>query len=224
MVDNNFTMYTKSLFRISTQGTWSLKLVATLTAIACLISPSHAQRPKDFLNSCEPGVAVSAAREILADPRSHADPTEMYLPSLVLFLGGFKDEGMLWFFATTLRTAVMRPLLSAEHGQAEGVMLHMVAPPIYKYALQNPIKAGQIHDEALVWQKKTPIMLRGRQASAEQLRHLEATYASFMESKMNILNNSAQLMKQIEDAGPNLVWGDREPALDCDPKVKKKPK
>src|SRR3954469_12100182 len=72
---------------------------------------------QDRMLACDSAVAVAAAREILNDPKSLREPTEMFTPALVLFQGGHKDEALFWFYAAQLRARYQSIFQQGGRGQ-----------------------------------------------------------------------------------------------------------
>lgn len=126
-----------------------------VTASLADITPELAKR----VNSCEPGVAISAAEEIIKNPDSLKEPFQFFSPALVYFRNGKKDEAVFWYYAAQLR--VRYQLASGEKMQ-NYLLLNLVMTSfalgnaINDYALLDASNFSRILDRVAAWDRDTP--------------------------------------------------------------------
>lgn len=134
---------------------------------------------RERLKSCDTGMAIAAAEQIIRSPESLREPLEMFTPAAVLFLNGQRDEAVFWFYAAQLRT---RYQLLFEQGDREPVlarMLSTVGPPINNYAYQDVDKLNSILDRVFEWDERTPNPWRRSEDAARKQQEIDQLYRGF---------------------------------------------
>jgi hypothetical protein len=129
--------------------------VVSLLLISSLLADDNLPA-KDRLKSCDPHIALAAAKEILGDPKTLKEPLEMLSPAFILFQNGEKDEAVFWFYAAQLRVRYQLAFEKGNRGQLLSIMLMTIGPPINNYAFQDVRKLDRIIDRVLEWDKITP--------------------------------------------------------------------
>ncbi len=158
----------------------------------------------DRLKSCEPGVAIAAAEEVVSNPASLNEPMHLFSPAYALFQNGRKDEGVFWFYAAQLRVRQQLVIDNGDRGQILSIMLMTIGGPINNYALQNTSKLNQILDRVLEWDKKAMNPFRD-QAKARKLdKQMDQVYAGFGELKSKLVAEKAAMETAARQAAPGM--------------------
>ncbi|MBK9445061.1 MAG: hypothetical protein IPO00_02530 [Betaproteobacteria bacterium] len=137
----------------------------------------------DRLKSCDPGVALAAAKEVLSDPKTLKEPLEMFSPAFVLFQNDKKDEAVFWFYAAQLRVRYQLVFEKGDRGQLLSIMLMTVGLPINNYAFQDVRKLNQVIDRVLEWDTAAPNPFREKPRSREVEASLEKVYSGIRDLK-----------------------------------------
>ena len=111
---------------------------------------------EDRLKSCNPKIAIDAAKEIVNGPATLKEPLMLFAPAAVLFQHGLKDDGVFWFYAAQLRVRYQLAFENGDRGQLLSVMLMTTGPLINNYAFQDVSNLGRILDRMRDWDKTTP--------------------------------------------------------------------
>ncbi len=159
---------------------------------------------KDRLKSCDPSVALSAAKEILNDPKTLREPLEMFSPALVLFQNGQKDEAVFWFYAAQLRTRYQLVFQKGDRGQLLQIMLMTVGQPINNYAFQDVLKLGRQIDRLLEWDKATPNPHREGTRSEDIEAQIRKVYSGFRDLKAKLLAEKDDIEQKAKVAAPQI--------------------
>lgn len=165
---------------------------------------SNGLSAEDRLKSCDPGIAVDAAKEIVNSPASLKEPLLLFPPAAVLFRHGLKDEGLFWFYAAQLRVRYQLAFEKGDRGQLLVVMLMTTGPPIMNYALQDVSNFVRILDRVLEWDKTTPNPFREKPRSEAMDKQLEQVYAGFRRLKAKLISDKVDLEDKARKAAPEI--------------------
>ena len=154
----------------------------------------------DDLQSCDPKVALDAAREIVKDPDSLKEPLLLFKPAWVLFEQGKKHEAVFWFYAAQLRTRYQLVFEKGDHGQLMSIMLMTMGEPINNHALQDIPRFLRTLDRVLEWDRDTPNPYRGRNKSEKEEKQIELIYTGLREMKTKLSAERGQLQRQARAA------------------------
>ena len=124
------------------------------------------------MKSCDPAIAIAAAKEVIADKDQVKEPLMLFAPSMVLYQHGARDEAVFWFYAAQLRTRYQLVFEQGDRGQLLMVMM-MVAPGINNYAFQDVARFNRTLDQVLEWDRKTPNPYREREQTPEEREKVE---------------------------------------------------
>jgi len=153
---------------------------------------------QDRILACDPAVAMAAAREILNDPKSLREPTEMFTPALVLFQGGQKDEALFWFYAAQLRARYQIIFQQGGRGQLLQVMVGAVGAPIDNYGLSDTQKMRRTLDRVLEWDARAANPLRDQPQTAEQRERVSRVYAELRQLSEKLAADGPALERQAK--------------------------
>jgi hypothetical protein len=178
-----------------------------LLALLSLLLPALGVATPDLparerLKACDAATAVSAAREILDDPATLRQPLEMFVPALVLFQHGQKDDGVFWFYAAQLRSRYQLVFEQGDRAQLLQVMMMSAGPPINNHAFSNVRALQGILDRVLEWDRKTPNPFRDRSPTSEQQRLVAQVYSGFRELQEKVSAEGPALERQARDQAP----------------------
>lgn len=158
----------------------------------------------DRLKSCEPGIALAAAKEILSDPKTLKEPLEMFSPAFILFQNGEKDEAVFWFYAAQLRVRYQLAFEKGDRGQLLSIMLMTVGQPINNYAFQNVRKLDRIIDRVLEWDKTTPNPFREKSRTGDIEANLEKVYSGLHDLKVKLVNEKNDIEQKARAAATEI--------------------
>jgi hypothetical protein len=183
-----------------------------LAAILLVISavyflPSFADNnlpAKDRLKSCDPGVALSAAKEILDDPGTLQEPLGMFPPALILFQHGKKDDAVFWFYAAQLRARYQLVFQGGDRGQLLQIMMMTIGPPINNYAFHDVRKLVRQLDRVLEWDKATLNPLSARARSEDTEIRIKEVYSGFRDLRTKLLAEKDDIEQKAKAAAPHI--------------------
>ena len=158
----------------------------------------------DRLKSCDPRIALAAAKEILSDANTLKEPLEMFPPAFILFQNGEKDEAVFWFYAAQLRVRYQLVFEKGDRGQLLSVMLMTVGPPINNYAFQDVRKLNRIIDRVLEWDKSTPNPFREKPRTGEIEVKLEKVYSGLHDLRIKLAIERDDIERKARAAAPQL--------------------
>jgi hypothetical protein len=168
-------------------------------------SSAHAAAPnqtlaqptaKDRLMSCDPTIALPAAKEMLTSARSVQEPLEWFTPALILFQHDERDEALFWFYAAQLRTRYQLIFEQGDRPQLLSIMLMTVGGPINNYGFQDPEKLLETYDRVLAWDRTTPNPWRERAQTPEQRAQVTKVYEGFEQLRVKVRNEGQALQQQ----------------------------
>lgn len=183
-----------------------LSSLLIVVSVACF-SPSFADDDlpaKERLKSCDPSVALSAAKETLNDPKTLQEPLEMFSPALILFQSGEHDEAVFWFYAAQLRVRYQLAFQKSDRSQLLQVMLMTVGPPINNYAFQDVLKLDRQLDRVLEWDKTTPNPLREGTRADDIKGQIEKAYAGFRDLRSKLRVEKDDIEQKAKAAAPQI--------------------
>lgn len=154
----------------------------------------------DRLKSCDPGMALGAAKEILAAPHTRQEPLEMFPAVLTLYELGDKDDAVFWFYAAQLR--MYRQLVfEAGHSRVQllQVMQMTLAPLINGYAFQDISKLDRLMDRVLEWDRTTPYPREALPRSKDIDSQIEKIYSNFDDIRTRLLADKEKLERQAKE-------------------------
>ena len=166
-------------------------------------SPSEPLPAQERLMSCEPKLAIAAAKEIVNNPETFKEPLELFTVAEVFFRHGQKDEAVFWFYAAQLRVRYQL-VYEADRGQLLSVMMMAFGPGINSYAFQNVSNLDRILDRVLEWDRRAPNPYRGRARSAESDKQIEQIYTSLRELKAKLVADRENLERGARLAAPEI--------------------
>lgn len=170
--------------------------VAAVLLHAGLLHADDTLPALERLKSCEPRIALSAAKEILNDPRTQKEPIEMFSPAFVLFKSGDKDEAVFWFYAAQLRTRYQLVFQKGDRGQLLQIMLMTIGGPINNHAFQDVQKLDRLLERVLAWDQATPNPHRQSSLSAEAAAGIEKVYTGFRDLRTKMLAEKDDIEKR----------------------------
>ena len=156
----------------------------------------------DRLKSCDPGIAVAAAKEILSAPRALKEPLELFGPAFILFQNGEQDEAVFWFYAAQLRVRYQLAFEKGDRGQLLSIMLMTIGPLINNYVFQDIHKLDRVIDRVLEWDKTTPNPFSEKSHSADVEAHLEKVYSGIRELKAKLVTEKDDIEQKAKAAAP----------------------
>jgi len=159
---------------------------------------------EDRLKSCDPGVAIAAAEDIINSPASLKEPLQLFSPAFVLFQNGRKDEGVFWFYAAQMRLRQQIVLKNGDRGQLLTIMLMTIGPFINNYAFQNISNLDRILDDVLEWDKNTENPFREKARSQKLDKQIDQIYAGFGELKTKLATEKASMEAAARQAAPGI--------------------
>lgn len=177
----------------------TLLFVATLFLSATLFADENLPAV-ERLKSCDPRIALTAAKEILNDPKTTKEPLEMFSPAFILFQNGEKDEAVFWFYAAQLRTRYQLAYQNGDRGQLLSVMLMTTGPSINNYAFQDVSNFDRILDRVLEWDKTTANPFREKPRSESIDKQVEQVYVGLRDLKVKLI-------------AENMIWKPRHERL-----------
>lgn len=175
-----------------------------LAASAWLVPAAAQQLPlEDRMKSCDPAIAIAAAKEVIADKDQVKEPLMLFSPSMVLYQHGARDEAVFWFYAAQLRTRYQLVFEQGDRGQLLMVMM-MVAPGINNYAFQDVARFNRTLDKVLEWDRKTPNPYREREQTPEEREKVKAVYRGIDEMRKKLAAEKEEIEKQAREAAPHM--------------------
>lgn len=181
-------------------------LIASLLVALLLHAPGSfagdALPATDRLKSCEPRIALGAAKEILDDPATLKEPLQIFYPAYTLFQNGRKDEAVFWLYAAQLRVRYQLAFEKGDRGQLLSIMLMTIGPPINNHALQDVTKLGQTIDQVLVWDRTSSNPFSERTLSKEVEADIEKVYTGIRNFKAKLLAEKDDLEQKARAAAP----------------------
>lgn len=178
-----------------------------LGAAAFLSASAFAEDPlpaADRMKSCDPKIALAAAKEVLGDPKTLKEPLEMFVPSAVLFWNGEKDEAVFWFYAAQLRARYQLAFEKGDRGQLLLIMIMSVGAPINNYAFQDVGRLDRTLERVLAWDKTAPNPYRERSRTSEAEAAIEKVYAGLRDLRAKIAAEKADIEQQARAAAPEM--------------------
>lgn len=179
-------------------------LLASLLIQASVALAGNDPPTIDLLKSCDPHIALVAAKEILDSPEALNDPFKMFSPAYVLFQNGNQDEAVFWFYAAQLRARYLAEIKGGDHSQVLSIMLITIGPPINNYAFQDTTKLGHTLDQVLAWDKHTPNPWRQKDVTGEIEIKIDKIYSGFAELKDRLTADKGDLEKKAKLAAPEI--------------------
>lgn len=158
----------------------------------------------DRMKSCDPNVAIAAAKEFINNQANLKDPLMLFPPAYALFQNGKKDEGVFWFYAAQLRTRQQLVLENGDRGQLLSIMLMTMGPDINNYAFQNTSNLNQILDSVLEWDKKTANPFREKARAQKLDKQIDKIYAGFGELKTKLSTEKSSMETAARQAAPGV--------------------
>ncbi|UCV24164.1 hypothetical protein [Ferribacterium limneticum] len=159
---------------------------------------------KERLKSCDPRVALSAAKEILNDPKTLQEPLEMFSPALILFQSGEKDDAVFWFYVAQLRVRYQLAFQKGDRGQLLQVMLMTVGPPINNYAFQDVLKLDRQLDRVLEWDRATPNSMKEGTRADDNNAQIEKIYSGFRDLRTKLRVEKDDIEQKAKAAAPQI--------------------
>lgn len=159
---------------------------------------------EDRLKSCDPGIALAAADEIVRHPDSLKEPLQLFPAAFAFFQNGRKDEGVFWFYAAQLRTRQQLVLEQGDRGQILSIMLMTMGPIINNHALQNTMNLSRILDRVLEWDKgaSNPFQENARLRKLD--RQIDQVYAGLNDFKAKLLTDRTTLETAARQAAASI--------------------
>jgi len=158
--------------------------------------------PKDRLMSCDPAIAVPAAREMLNSAKAVQEPLEWFTPAMILFQHEQRDEALFWFYAAQLRTRYQVIFEQGDRPQLLSIMLMTVGGPINNHGFQDPAKLLRTYDQVLAWDRQTPNPWRDRAQTPEQQAQVAKVYEGFEQLRLKVRNEGETLKQQALQQAP----------------------
>ena len=185
------------------------KLISVLSLVfALLFSPNSLADDNfpaaDRLKSCDPRIALAAAKEILNGLNTLNEPLEMFAPAYVLLQNGEKDEAVFWFYAAQLRVRYQLAFKKGDRGQLLSVMLMTIGPPINNYAFQDVRNLDRIIERVLEWDRATPNPLRDRPRSRDVEANLEKVYSGIRDLRSKLVAEKDDFEQKARAAAPQI--------------------
>lgn len=181
----------------------TLLFVATLFLSATLFADENLPAV-ERLKSCDPRIALTAAKEILNDPKTTKEPLEMFSPAFILFQNGEKDAAVFWFYAAQLRTRYQLAYQNGDRGQLLSVMLMTTGPSINNYAFQDVSNLDRILDRVLEWDKTTANPFREKPRSESIDKQVEQVYVGLRDLKVKLIAEKYDLEAKARTAAPDI--------------------
>jgi hypothetical protein len=180
-----------------------MRKAAFALALAAWLSPAAAQQLtiEDRMKSCDAKVASAAAREVLANPEQLKEPVMLFLPAIVLYRHGAREDGVFWFYAAQLRTRYQLASEQGDRGQLMMVMM-MTAAGINNYAFQDIARFNRTLDRVLEWDRKTPNPHREREQTPEEREKVAAVYKGIEEMRTKLAAEKDEIERQSREAAP----------------------
>ena len=185
------------------------KLISSLSFVfALLLSPNSLADDTlpaaERLKSCDPRIALAAAKEVLNGPNTLNEPLEMFSPAFVLFQNGEKDEGVFWFYAAQLRVRYQLAFEKGDRGQLLSIMLMTIGPPINNYAFHDVRRLDRTIERVLEWDRITPNPFRDRPRSSEIEANLEKVYSGIRDLRLKLVAEKDDLEQKARAAAPQI--------------------
>lgn len=155
------------------------------------------------MKSCDPKVAIAAAREVLEDPAQLKEPLMLFAPAIVLYQHGAKEDGVFWFYAAQLRTRYQLVFEGGDRGQLMMVMM-MAAAGINNYAFQDIARFNRTLDRVLEWDRKTPNPIREREQTPDEREKVAAVYKGIDEMRKKLAAEKDEIERQAREAAPHM--------------------
>lgn len=179
--------------------------------------------PQDRLKSCEPGIALAAAAEIVNNPENLKEPLELFPAATVFYKNGKKDEAVFWYYAAQLRVQYQLAFEAGDRRQLLAVMQMAVGPPIINYAFQYVSNLNRILDRVLEWDAKTVNPHREKTRSESSEKQIVQLYAGLNDFRTKLtaerteierkaLSEAAQIEAAYTQANPLCRKGQIDPA------------
>lgn len=182
-------------------------IVLFLFALLCQAPVSRADNglsAEDRLKSCNPGIAIDAAKEIVNSPATLKEPLMLFSPAAVFFQHGLKDDGVFWFYAAQLRVRYQLAFEKGDRGQLLSVMLMTTGPVINNYAFQDVSNLGRILDRVLEWDKTTHNPFREKPRSEAIDKQLEQVYAGLRDLRTKLVAEKSDLEAKARKAASDI--------------------
>lgn len=175
-------------------------MAAALLA-AALVHPSPALAygslpAADRMKSCNPRIALAAAKEVLGSPKALEEPLQMFPAAGILFEHGEKDEAVFWFYAAQLRARQQLALQNGDRGQLLTIVLMTLGPMVNNYAFQDVDRLNQTIDRVVLWDGRTPNPFRRRARTPEAEAWIEKVYAGFRDMQARNRTQKDDLQRQ----------------------------
>ena len=162
--------------------------------LAAWLLPVAAQpKVEDRIMSCDPKVALAAAKEVIESPASLKQPFALFLPVAILYQNGERDEAVFWFYAALLRARLEMLYQSGLDAPFRAVM-DTSGALINSYAYQDIAKFNTTLDRVLEWDRKTPNPFRERAKTPEERERVGSVYTGLgeMRAKLNAQKESVE--------------------------------
>jgi hypothetical protein len=182
----------------------TLLLVVAIALHASISFAADTLPATDRLNSCEPRIALAAAKEILNDPKALKEPLEMFSPAAVLFMNDEKEEAVFWFYAAQLRVRYQLAFDRGDRAQLLSIMLMTVGPPINNYAFQNVARFDRIIDRVLLWDKTAPNPWKERAKTQDIEANIEKVYSGIRDFRKKLSAEKDDIEQNAKAAAPQM--------------------
>ena len=160
--------------------------------------------PRERLKSCDSGMAIAAAEQIIQNPETLREPLEIFTPAAVLFMNGKRDDAVFWFYAAQLRTRYQLLFEQEDRQALLGRMLGTVGPPINNYAYQDVDKLHSILDRVFEWDERTPNPWRQSAGTAEKQQEIEQLYQGFRTLQAKLSAQKEDIEARARNAAPTI--------------------
>ncbi|MDA8126698.1 MAG: hypothetical protein M0009_16115 [Deltaproteobacteria bacterium] len=159
---------------------------------------------QERLKSCDPGIAINAANEIIHSTSALKEPLDLFAPAFVFYKRGKKDEAVFWYFAAELRTKYQLAFEKEDRGQLLQIMRMTIGPPILNYAFQDISNCCRILDSVLEWDKKTPNPFRDNPKTESAEKQIAQIYAGLREYKAKLIAEKSDIENKAKQAAPDI--------------------
>lgn len=156
------------------------------------------------LKSCDTGMAIAAAEQIIQRPESLQEPLDMFAPAAVLFLNGKQDDAVFWFYAAQLRARYQLLFQQDNRPELLAMMLTSVGTPINNYAYQDVDKLNSILDRVFEWDERTPNTWRQSREAAQKQQEIEHLYDGFRALQAKLSERKDEIEEKARNAAPTI--------------------
>jgi hypothetical protein len=183
-------------------------LFALLSPLGTLAA--QGQSGEERMQSCDPAVAMTAAREVLNDSTSLKEPVMMFLPAQVLFRNGKKDDALFWFYAAQLRSRYQLVFEKGDRGQLMSIMMMTVGPAINNYGFSDVSNMQRTIERVLTWDKTATNPLRDKPHTPEQRAEVAKVYSGLRDLQAKLAAEGPLLEEQARQSAPEIQSGNAQ--------------